>query len=71
MEITGVADLCDKTKQKELIDVLTRFKKIILNRFFLNFNISVTFLNFFHLVPGILRNLYNPFLKRNVASSAV
>jgi len=27
MEITGVADLCDKTKQKSLIDALTRFKK--------------------------------------------
>jgi len=27
MKITGVADLCDKTKQKSLIDALTRFKK--------------------------------------------
>jgi len=27
MEITGFADLCDKTKQKSLIDALTRFKK--------------------------------------------
>jgi len=77
MKITGVADLCDKTKQKSLINALTRFKKINFQKklsfieFYLKFNISVTFLNFFHLVPGILRNLYNPFLKRNVANSAV
>jgi len=29
MKITGVADPCDKTKQKELIDVLTSLKKQI------------------------------------------
>ena len=78
MEMTDVANLCDKTKQKSLIDALTRFKKKLIFRekisfieFYLNFNISVTFLNFFHLVSGIVRNLYNPFLKRNVANSAV
>ena len=78
MEMTDVADLCDKTKQKSLIDALTRFKKKLIFRekisfieFYLNFNISVTFLNFFHLVPGILRNFYNPFFRINVANSAV
>jgi len=77
MEMTCVADLCDKKKQKSLIDAL-RFKKKLIFReklsfieFHLNFNISVTFLNFFHLVPGILRNFYNPFFRINVANSAV